>query len=87
MALVMNETPPPPVTHATEHPTLRCICATCCAARAAEVRRRLEEQRRERRLSDLVMLEEHAGRGVVFARLGKPKPMPGTAPAIAKRYA
>lgn len=82
----MSETPPP-VTHATDHPTLRCVCSTCCEARAAEVRRRLEEQRRERRLSDLIMSEERAGRGVVFARLGKTKPMPGTVQAIAKRYA
>lgn len=46
----------------------------------------MEEQRRERRLSDLIMAEERAGRGVVFARLGKPKPMPGTIQAIAARY-
>lgn len=75
----MNDAPPVP------H-SIRCTCATCVAARQAEVRRRLEEQRRERRLSDLVMLEEVAWRGVVFARLGRPKPMPGTLQAIAKRY-
>lgn len=77
----MNDAPPPPVPH-----HLSCICQRCIAERQAEVRRRLEEQRRERRLSDLIMAEERAGRGVVFARLGKPKPMPGTIQAIAARY-
>jgi hypothetical protein len=76
-------TPRPGLANTVPH-ALNCLCRDCCAARAAEVRRRLEEQRRERRLSDLVMAEEVAGRGVVFARLGKP--MPGTVTAINARY-
>lgn len=70
---------------AVQH-SLRCTCQPCCHARAAEVRRRLEEQRREKARTAVIMSEEYAGRGVVFARLGKPKPMPGTLLAIAKRY-
>jgi hypothetical protein len=71
----------PPVQH-----SIRCTCEPCCFARAAEVRRRLEERRREQRRTAMVMAEEYAGRGVVFARLGKPKPMPGTIQRIAARY-
>ncbi len=72
--------PTPPVTH-----HLSCICARCCEERAAEVRRRLEEARREeRRGREMAHLE--AMGGVVYARMGMPKPMPGTVRAINARY-
>ncbi len=71
---------PPPVPH-----HINCTCALCCAARAAEVRRRLEEARREdRRGRELAHLE--AMGGVVYARLGMPRPQPGTLAAIRRRY-
>jgi hypothetical protein len=71
----------PPVAHAAN-----CLCNPCCSARAAEVRRRTEEARREeRRGRELAFLE--AIGGPVYARLGTPKrPMPGTVAAINKRY-
>lgn len=49
------------------------------------MRRRLEEARREdARGRELACLE--AMGGVVYARMGSPKPQPGTLQAIAKRY-
>ena len=69
----------PPVQHATDHPTLRCVCASCCAARAAEVRRRMEERRREeQRDASAAVLEL---RPVLFSIR---KAQPGTLPALAK---
>jgi hypothetical protein len=70
----------PPVQH-----SIRCLCRRCIAERQAEVRRRAEEARREeRRGRELAFLE--AMGGPVYARLGKPKPMPGTVAAIRARY-
>lgn len=67
------------------HAKLRCTCAACIAERQAEMRRRLEEARREdARGRELACLE--AMGGVVYARMGSPKPQPGTLQAIAKRY-
>jgi hypothetical protein len=83
----MNDAPRPglanTVPHATDHPTLRCVCAACCEARAAEVRRRLEEQRRERS-RDAAAERELVP--VLFQLRGLRRAMPGTQQAIAKRY-
>lgn len=73
----MQNDAPPPVTH-----HLRCTCNACCEVRAAEVRRRLEEQRREGRRHELALLEDAAGRGVVFKPLKRAQP--GTQPALRK---
>jgi hypothetical protein len=62
--------------------SLRCLCRACCDARRDEAAARLEEQRREGRRHALALIEDSAGRGVVFA----PKPMPGTRKAIVARY-
>lgn len=71
----------PPVQH-----SIRCLCATCIAERQAEARRYREDARREeKRGRELAFLE--ALGGPVYARLGTPRPMPGTLAAIAKRYA
>lgn len=71
----------PPVPHAT----LRCTCADCIAARQAEVRRRIEEARREeQRGRELAVLE--AMGGPVYSRLGLAKASPGSLRAIARRY-
>jgi len=70
----------PPVQHA-----LNCQCEPCIFARTAEVRRRIEESRREeRRGRELAFLE--ALGGPVYARLGTPRPMPGTRAAIVAAY-
>jgi hypothetical protein len=71
----------PPVAH-----HLSCICRECVAGRQAEVRRRLEEARREeKRGRELAFLE--ALGGPVYARLGTPrKPYPGSVAAINARY-
>lgn len=64
---------------------LNCACRDCIHARQAEVRRRIEDMRRDARREELARLEDAAGRGVVF---GSPrKAQPGTALAIALRYA
>jgi hypothetical protein len=75
------QTSPPPVVHA-----VNCTCARCREERAAEVRRRLEEARREdMRGRELAHLE--ALSGPVYARLGIAKaPQPGTRAAIVRRY-
>jgi hypothetical protein len=75
----MSTTSPPPVVHA-----VNCICARCREARAAEVRRRLEDARREERAGrELAVLE--AMSGPVYARLGLPRrPQPGTLRALVK---
>jgi hypothetical protein len=76
----MNNTTPPAVVHACN-----CICARCREERAAEVRRRLEEARREDlRGRELAHLE--AMSGPVYARLGLAKAQPGTRAAIVRRY-
>lgn len=70
----------PGLANAVPH-AANCLCRVCCEARAAEVRRRLEEQRREGRRHELALLEDAAGRGIVF----KPrKAQPGTRPALKK---
>ena len=79
----MNDGTRPGLANTVPH-HLSCICQRCCEARAAEVRRRLEEQRREKRRADAAYIEEHAGRGLVFS-LAK-KPMPGSVVRLAKRY-
>lgn len=67
---------------AVPHATLRCTCASCIAERQAEVRRRIEERRREgQREAAAAVLEL---RPVLFSLR---KAQPGTLPAIAKRYA
>lgn len=73
----MNDDAPPPVVH-----SIRCTCAACISARQAEVRRRLEEQRREGRRHELALLEDAAGRGSVFKPLKRAQP--GTQPALRK---
>jgi hypothetical protein len=70
----------PPVQH-----SIRCLCAACIADRQAEARRYREDARREeKRGRELAFLEALGGQ--VYARLGSPKPMPGTVAAINKRY-
>jgi hypothetical protein len=66
---------------AVPHATLRCTCSTCIAERQAEVRRRIEEQRRERQRDATAAVTEL--RPVLFSLR---KAQPGTLPAIAKRY-
>ena len=81
MASMSAATSPPPVP--VVHHELRCTCDRCCSSRAAEVRRRIEDARREEgRGRELAYLE--ALGGVVYARLGSPKPQPGTLRALAK---
>ena len=64
---------------AVQHATLRCTCARCIAERQAEVRRRMEEQRRERqRDASAAVLEL---RPVLFSIR---KAQPGTLPALLK---
>lgn len=60
------------------HPA-NCVCDSCCAARAAEVRRRLEDVRREqKRVADLASVE-------LAPMAWKPKKaQPGTLPALVK---
>ena len=72
---------PPPVQHAAN-----CLCGKCISERQAEMRRRLEEARREdARGRELAFLESLGG--PVFSRLGMPKKaQPGTTRAIARRY-
>jgi hypothetical protein len=80
ITFTMSTTSPPPVVH-----SLRCTCNACCAVRAAEVRRRLEDARREERAGrELAHLE--AMSGPVYARLGLAKAQPGTRAAIVRRY-
>jgi hypothetical protein len=70
----------PPVQH-----SIRCLCAACIADRQADARRYREDARREeKRGRELAFLEALGGQ--VYARLGSPKPMPGTVAAINKRY-
>lgn len=73
----MNGAPKPaPVPH-----SLNCLCRACVDARRDERDARLEEQHREGRRHELALLEDAAGRGVVF----KPaKVRAGTLPALAK---
>lgn len=78
----MKTPPPKPVPHASDHPTLRCTCASCIDARRDELRRRLEEKRRDQRIADMAHLEDLAGRGLVFKPLKRPQP--GTQPALRK---
>ena len=67
----------PPVPHAT----LRCTCAMCISARQAEVRRRIEDRRREeQRDASAAVLEL---RPVLFSLR---KAMPGSVARITKRY-
>jgi hypothetical protein len=70
-----------PVQHAAN-----CLCGPCISDRQAEVRRRIEEARREeKRGRELAFLE--ALGGPVYARLGTPrKPYPGSVAAINARY-
>jgi hypothetical protein len=66
---------------AVPHATLRCTCARCIAERQAEVRRRIEERRREQqRDASAAVLEL---RPVLFSLR---KAQPGTVDAIARRY-
>jgi hypothetical protein len=75
-----NDDALPPVAHHAS-----CICNPCCAARAAEVRRRIEEARREDRAGrELAYLE--AMSGPVYGRLGLAKAQPGTVRAINRAY-
>lgn len=65
---------PPPVPHSR----LYCLCRACIAERQAEVRRRIEDARRE--AQRIAAAEELAGRGIVFAP--PKKAQPGTLRAL-----
>lgn len=72
----MNAAPkPPPVVH-----SLRCACNRCCEERAAEVRRRIEDARREERAGrEAAHLE-----AMPVAKVRRPSP--GSRAALVRRY-
>lgn len=72
----MNDAPkPPPVIHA-----INCVCGSCCAARAAEARRRIEDARREERAGrEAAHLE-----AMPVAKVRRPSP--GSRAALVRRY-
>jgi hypothetical protein len=63
------------------HATLRCVCRECVAARQAEVRRRIEDRRREEQRDVSAAVLEL--RPVLFSLR---KAQPGTVDAIVRRY-